>query len=94
MDLWDQVILDPTVGIQIVDKAIQRPDRISNGLYLKETRCSLVLQLGGSRFEFGTMRKAIQIPDTKDSPVFKWLKVVMVNTMGLVCPYEELTFQC
>ena len=46
--------------------------------------------MGGGRFEFGTMRKAIQIPDTKDSPVFKWLKVVMVNTMGLVCPYEEL----
>ena len=37
----------------------------SKGLYLKETRCSLLLQLGGSRFEFGTMRKAIQIPDKK-----------------------------
>ena len=48
-----------------MDKAIKRPDRISNGLYLNETRCSLVLQLGGSRFEFGTMRKAIQLPDKK-----------------------------
>ena len=36
----------------------------SKGLYLKEARCSLVLQLGGSKwFEFGTIKRAIQIPD-------------------------------
>ena len=68
--------------------AIQRPDRISNGLYLKETRCSLLLQweeVSGLNYR---LKETIQIPDKyaiqRPDRILNGYKV-----MVKVSPYDE-----